>query len=89
MGEAGIAVCTAVRPLTAVQVHVVDKGRLLRECLVAQRALVALGPCSTAVYCHVPFQVVGVLEMLVAAEARVQQVGGVCVDSQGLGRGEC
>ena len=86
MGEAGVAVCAAVRPLTAVQVHVVYQCGFLRESLVAQGALVGFADAS--VHGHVSGEVGRVVELFAAAGAGVQQVGGAGVDGEGVGGGE-
>lgn len=64
VGEAGVAVGTVVRPLAAVEVHVVDQRGLLRERLVAQRALVRLA--DAPVHGHVAAEVGRVVEVLAA-----------------------
>lgn len=72
--------------LSAVQVHVVDQGGLLREALAAQRA--GVGLAGGPVHGHVPAQVGRVVELLATAGAGVQHVGRAAVDGQDVGGGE-
>ncbi len=79
MGKACVAVCTAVRPLATVEVHVVYQCGLLGESLVAQGALV--GFACASVHGHVSGEVSRVVKVFAAAGASVQQVSGAGVDS--------
>lgn len=79
MCEAGVAVRTMVGALATVEVHVIDEGGFLSEGLIAEGALVALA--SPSVHGHVSREVGGVVELLGAARAGVDGVGGAGVDS--------
>lgn len=79
MGKTGMAVCTTMRPLATVEVHVVYQCGFLGERFIAQGALV--GFADTSVHSHVYVEAGCMVKVFATEGAAREQVGGTGVDN--------